>query len=66
MKTIIITTVLAVICVAGMALSVAAYLKASLLSAYTCVHVDALPYIAVGLACFIGLLASVHYFNENQ
>ena len=66
MKTILITTIYAIICATGMALSIAAYLKASLLSAYTCVQVDPLPYIAVGLSCFIGLLASIHYFNRNQ
>ena len=66
MKTIIITTIYAVICVTGMALSIAAYLKASILSSITCVNVDPLPYIAVGLSCFIGLLAAISYFNRNQ
>ncbi len=68
MKTIIITTIYAIICVSGMFVSAAAYMEAANcpLNIHLGVHVDPLPYIAVGLSCFIGLLASIHYFNRNQ
>ena len=68
MRNLIITTVYAIICLTGIGVSIAAYMEAANcpLNIHLGVHVDPLPYIAAGLSCFIGLLASIHYFNRNQ
>ena len=68
MKNLIITTVYAIICVSGMFVSAAAYFEAKTdpIVAYLGVDVDPLPYIAVGFIWFIGLLASIHHFNQKQ
>ena len=60
MKTILITTILVAAAITGLALSAFALYA----SQFTCI--DPLPYIGTGTAFFIGLLASIHYFNRNQ
>jgi len=52
----------------GIAASIAAYQEAANcpLNAYLGVQVDPMPYIAIFVICFTGLLAAIHNFNRNQ
>ena len=61
MKNLIITTIYAIICISGIGISI--YLAIYAIQ-FACS--DPLPYIAVGVIWFIGLLAAIHNFNRNQ